>query len=45
MCRGVSIGAFSPTTALKIEKKGKLRDTWELGNDFLFLSYFYIHGK
>ena len=35
MRRGVCIGAFSPTTPLKIEKKGKLRDkknrklTWE----------------
>ena len=48
MCRGVSIGAFSPTTLLKIGKKGKLRNKKAenlLGNDFVFLSYFYIYGK
>ena len=48
MCRGVSIGAFSPTTPLKIGKKGKVRFKKAenlLGNDSVFLSYFYIHGK
>ena len=48
MCRGVSIGAFSPTTPLKIGKKGKLRFKKAenlLGNDFVFLSYFYIYSR
>ena len=48
MCRSISIGAFSATTPLKIGEKGKIRHKKEenlLGNDFVFLSYFYIHGK
>ena len=43
MCRGVSIGAFSATTPLKIGKKGKLRFKKAenlLENDFVFLSYY-----
>ena len=48
MCRGVSIGAFSPTTPLKIGKKGKLRFKKAenlLGNDFVFSILFLYSRK
>ena len=48
MCRSISIGAFSPITPLKIGGKGKIRFKKAenlLRNDFVFLSYFYIHEK